>query len=102
MNSRLRLTPPKQTLAERSGSAMKPMGLPVGSKIFTPSCSALPHAPAAPQIAVDVAAEAVRSAARLGGDEGAAVGELVVVDVIDADHARRHAGLDDVELLLVG
>src|SRR5262249_48252521 len=34
------------------------------------------HAPAAPQIAVDVAAEAVRRAARLGGDEGAAVGEL--------------------------
>src|SRR5262245_15570715 len=60
------------------------------------------HAPAAPQIAVDVASEAVRGAARLGGDEGAAVGELVVVDVIDADHARRHAGLDDVELLLVG
>src|SRR6516165_11961548 len=60
------------------------------------------HAPAAPQIAVDVAAEAVGRAIRFGGDEGAAVRELVVVDVIDADHARRHAGLDDVELLLVG
>src|SRR5262249_14852136 len=58
--------------------------------------------PAAPQIAVDVAAQAVGRAVWLGGEEGAAVGELVVVDVVDTDHARRHAGLDDVELLLVG
>jgi hypothetical protein len=42
MNSRLRLTPPKQRLAERSGKAMKPMGLPVELKIFTPSSCALP------------------------------------------------------------
>jgi hypothetical protein len=32
----------------------------------------------------------------------AAVGELVVVDVVDADHPRVQAGFDDVELLLVG
>src|SRR2546430_8632624 len=41
------------------------------------------------QIAVDVAAHAVGRASGLGGDEGAAVGELVLVDVVDADHARR-------------
>ena len=62
------------------------------------------HPPAAPKIAVDVAAEAVRCPARLGGDEGAAVGELgaVVDHVVSADYARHHAGLDDVELGLVG
>src|SRR5262245_11154898 len=60
------------------------------------------HAPAAPEIAVDVAAEAVRRAARLGGEEGARIGELLAVYVVDADHARGHPGLDDVELLLVG
>src|SRR6188472_2117455 len=60
------------------------------------------HAPAAPKIAVDIAAETVRHTARLGGDEGTAVGELVVVDVVDADHPRVQAGFDDVELLLVG
>src|SRR5215470_11786046 len=49
------------------------------------------HAPAAPEIAVDVAAEAVGGAARLGGDERAAVHELLAVDVIDADHARSDA-----------
>src|SRR3984893_6711147 len=36
------------------------------------------HAPAAPQIAVDVAAQAVGRAVRLGGEDGAGVGELVV------------------------
>src|SRR6476620_1642504 len=50
------------------------------------------HAPAAPKIAVDIAAKAVGRTARLGGDEGAAVGELVVVDVVDADHARVQGG----------
>ena len=41
MNSRLRLTPPKQRLAQRSGNAMKPMGLPVELKIFDPSGKAI-------------------------------------------------------------
>src|SRR3977135_1021756 len=58
------------------------------------------HAPGAPQIAVDIAAEAIGRAARLGGDEGATVGELVVVDVVDADHPRSQPRFDDVELLL--
>src|SRR5207302_5988470 len=58
------------------------------------------HAPAAPQIAVDVEAEAVRRAARLGGDEHALVRELgaVVGDVIDQDFARRRRRVDDVQL----
>src|SRR5882757_10730394 len=43
------------------------------------------HAPAAPEIAVDVAAEAVGRAIGLGGDEGAGVGDLVAVDVVDAE-----------------
>ena len=59
------------------------------------------HAPAAPQIAVDIAAEAVGRAPRLGGDETAAVRELVVVDVVDADHSWDQARFDDIELLLV-
>src|SRR6476660_6329259 len=52
------------------------------------------HAPAAPQIAVDIAAEAVGRALRLGGDEAAAIGELVVVDVVDADHSWDQARFD--------
>src|SRR5215510_8611552 len=57
------------------------------------------HAPAAPEIAIDVTTEAVGRAAGLGVDEGAGIGELLSVDVVDADHARGDAGLDDVELL---
>jgi hypothetical protein len=103
MNRRLRFTPPKQTLADRAGKAMKPIGLPSGLKILTPSCLSL-TTPTAPKIAVDVAPEAVRRPARLGGDESAAVSELaaVVDHVVGTDHARRHAGFDDVELGLVG
>src|SRR5690242_21505554 len=37
MNSRLRLTPPKQRLAERSGSTILPMRLPSGANTTTPS-----------------------------------------------------------------
>src|SRR5262245_25284063 len=53
------------------------------------------HAPAAPEITVDVAAEAVGRAARLGVDEGSGIGELLAVDIVDADHARGHPGLHD-------
>src|SRR6266436_536183 len=60
------------------------------------------HAPATPEIALDVAAEAVGRAARFSSDEGAAIGELVVVDVIDLDHAWDHTRFDDVEFLFIG
>src|SRR5438445_5696232 len=62
------------------------------------------HAPAHPQVAVDVQAEAVRRPAGLGGKKHAAVREprAAVHDVVDAHHARGHAGLDDVEPGLVG
>src|SRR6266508_5973884 len=44
MNRRLRLTPPKQTLAARSGSATKPIGLPAGLNTLTPSkVGLMPH-----------------------------------------------------------
>ena len=46
MNSRLRLRPPKQTLAARSGNAMKPIGWPAGLNTLTPSSAGLmpqPH-----------------------------------------------------------
>src|SRR5262245_41031853 len=72
-------------------------GLAVRVEDFHPVLLRVTHAPAAPQIAVDVAAHAVGRASGLGGEEGAAVGELVLVDVVDADHARGHARLDDVE-----
>src|SRR5262249_45264045 len=102
MNSRLRLGPPKQRLAQRSGSAMKPIGLPAASEIWPPSGCGFPMPQPHQRIAVDIAREAVRSAARLGGDEGAAVAEFVVVDVEHFDHAGGRARLDDVEFLLVG
>src|SRR6185312_7097226 len=61
------------------------------------------HAPAAPQIAVDIAAETVRRAARAGVDDDAAVGDLVAVadHVIGEDAPRLAARLDDVEDRLV-
>src|SRR4051812_14500747 len=53
------------------------------------------HAPAAPQVAVDIDAEAVGRAARLGGDKGPLVGEsgATVEDVEDLDNAGRQCGL---------
>src|SRR5262249_58772233 len=55
------------------------------------------------QIALDVAAEAVRRLALRAGDEDTAVGELraVVDHVENTDHARREPGLDDVHPTLV-
>src|SRR5262245_19331774 len=76
MNSRLRLRPPKQTLAQRSGSAIKPIGLPSGLNTLTPSRSALPMPRAAPQIAVDVDPKAVRRFLFFAVDKHAAIGEL--------------------------
>src|SRR5947208_6259880 len=61
----------------------------------------LTHAPAAPQVAIDIAAEAVRRLIRLAGNEGARIGELVVEHVIEADHPRRDSGLEEVHLLFV-
>ena len=61
------------------------------------------HAPAAPQIAVDVGAHAVGRAGA-GVDEDALVGKLVAAgrDVIGENLAGRHAAeFDDVENLLV-
>src|SRR6185437_10521535 len=57
------------------------------------------HAPAAPQIAVDVAAHAVRRA-RAGVDMDALVGNRLAagVDIVSEDLAGRHAaGFHDVE-----
>src|SRR5215831_11432849 len=101
MNSRLRLTPPKQILAERSGSAMKPMGLPFASKIFTPYCCAVPIPQPHHRLPSTSQRKPSGRPTRLSGDEGAVIGELIVVDVIDADYPRGHSRFDDVELLLV-
>src|SRR5205085_1677750 len=62
------------------------------------------HAPAAPEIAVDIESETIRRPARLGRDEDALVGELgaAVGHVIDKDLARRCGRVDDVKLRLVG
>ena len=83
---------------------MKPIGLPVGSKILTPSCFSLPMPQ--PHQRLPSTSQRKPSGVPPGSAvmKGAAVGELgaVVDHVVDADHARRHAGLDDVELRLVG
>jgi len=42
MNSRLRFRPPKQRLAQRSGSAMRPIMTPSGANTTTPSSSGSP------------------------------------------------------------
>jgi len=61
---------------------------------FHPILLRIAHAPAAPEIAVDVDAEAIGSASRLGGDEDPAVAELVVIDVVGPDEARIRARFD--------
>src|SRR5262245_30055404 len=57
------------------------------------------HAPAAPEIAVDVTAKTVRRAAGLGSDEGAGIVEPgpVIGHVVRAHHAWGHPGLDNVQ-----
>src|SRR6516225_4346467 len=52
-----------------------------GIENLDPVLLGVAHAPAAPEIAVDIAAEAVGRATRFGSDEGATICELVVVDV---------------------
>src|SRR5947209_9475141 len=61
------------------------------------------HAPAAPQIAFDIAAEAVRRSFA-GVDKDAPIAEpgAVVDHVENANEAWSGAGLDDVELALIG
>src|SRR5215831_19886957 len=55
-------------------------------------------APAAPQVAVDVDAQAVGDATALDGHERSPVGELraVIDDVVNAENLRRHAIFYDV------
>ena len=103
MNRRLRLTPPKQRLAQTSGRRMRRIGLPCGREHHHAVELLAPGAPAAPQIAGDVAAETVgRAGAAV--HEHPAVGELaaVVDHVIDLDQPVGIAArLHDVEALLV-
>src|SRR5262245_22673008 len=62
------------------------------------------HPPAAPEVAIDVKAEAVGRAPRLGGDEGTSVRQLaaVVDDIVNLNDPRRDARLDDIKLGFVG
>jgi hypothetical protein len=62
----------------------------------------LTHPPAAPQIAVDIDAEAVRRTGA-GVDEHLAGAECVGVDVEHAEFSRWHATrFDDVEFAFIG
>src|SRR5262249_48623599 len=72
-----------------------------GIENLDPVLLGVAHAPAAPEIAVDIAAEAVGRATRFGGGEGATICELVVVDGVDLYQARGHTRLDAVEFLLL-
>src|SRR5262245_1522890 len=62
------------------------------------------HAPAAPQIAIHVDAEAVRRALRFGGDQDALVGKpRSVIDHVESiDVARGRAAVLDVAFAFVG
>ena len=77
MNSRLRCRPPKHRLAQRSGRSMRPIGLPSGLKITDAVEPLGAHAPADPQVAVHVDAQAVGRAVRLGGDQRAPLASLL-------------------------
>ena len=101
MNSRLRQRPPKQRLAQRSGSAMWPIGSRGGIEDAHAVEIRLAHAPAAPEIAVDIDAEAVGRAGT-GVDEHPAGAERAAIDVEHAQLARRHgAGFHHVELRFI-
>src|SRR6516165_2592433 len=75
--------------------------LPGSIENFDPVLLGITHTPAAPEIAVDIATEAIGRAAWLGRDEGASIVELVIVDVVDLYRPRGDARLDDVEFLLI-
>src|SRR3954454_24924175 len=104
MNSRLRLRPPKHRLAQRSGSAMKPIGLPSGLNTLTPSSSARPM----PQPHHKLPSMSTRkpSGVPLGlrGDQDALVGQAraVVDHVVGMDLTRARAAVLDVAFGLVG
>src|SRR5437870_5832358 len=61
------------------------------------------HAPAGPDVAVDVAAEAIRRLVRLASDPWPLVGKLGAVHHVEQmDDARARAAIDDIELALIG
>src|SRR5579862_1737439 len=60
------------------------------------------HAPAGPEIAGDIDAEAVRRLFLLADDQLAALVDLVAMDVEGVDRAMAGLALDDVEKLFVG
>ena len=64
----------------------------------------LAHTPAAPQIAVDIAAKSIRRAIGFGGDQGAPIAEpaTVVEHIKRVDFAQRRTGDDDIEFRFVG
>src|SRR5947209_481473 len=103
MNRRLRFGPPKQTLAERSGRLMWPIGAPSGLKMRTPSSSAVPM----PQPHHRLPSTSTRKPSgvfRLGADDQApGIGELGPVDNVEGvDRAGSRLALDHIELRLVG
>src|SRR5262245_45151916 len=62
----------------------------------------LAHAPPDPQVPVDIDPQAVGSAVGLGREEGLSARELRSAGYVeDANHPRRHPGLDHVELRLI-
>ena len=103
MKSRFRYRPPKTRFAHRSGRAIRPISRPAGVNTRTPSSSSPAHSPAAPQVAVLVAAKTVRNAV-LALDEGALIGQCRSPgnDVKDDDGAVGYRpALDDVQSRLV-
>ena len=102
MNSRLPFGPPKQTLAQRSGrlDVADRRALRIEDAHAVELRRA--HAPAAPQIAVLVDAEAVRRLFLGALDQHLAVRKLRPVHVEHVDRALQRLALDHVELLLVG
>src|SRR5262245_24703440 len=101
MNSRLRLRPPKQTLAQRSGSAIKPIGLPSGLNTLTPSRSAWPM----PQPHHKLPSTSTRKPS--GVPSGSAVIKMrkpraIVDHVVGIDVTRRRAAVLDIAFGFVG
>ena len=99
-----RARPPKQRLAQRSGSAMRPIGVPSGLNTATPSKACRP----CPSRTRGCRRRRTRKPsgvlARLGSDEDAPVGQVSpsAADVVDEDRARPRPALDDVEHRFVG
>ena len=88
------------------GAAFRQMNMADGGTLRIDDSHAvqpLAHAPAAPEIAVDIEPEPIRTLTLDAGDEDASVTQTDIVrgDIVNPDDARKNPGFGDIELPFV-